>query len=315
MASVPGRSVIVALPLRQELLDQLHQFDLTVLPEGRADEVAFATRLGDADGLLVSSNVLVDRATIASAPRLRVISTMSVGVDHIDLHAAREAGVVVTIAPVLSNAVADLTIALVTMLARRLPEAMCAAVDGRWSAIPLGHDLAGRVLLIVGYGRIGQAVAARALAAHMVVHYFDARDGLPDLAGVTRVTSLSEGLTTADVVSLHVDLNASTSHLLGEREFALMKPSALLVNTARGGVVDQEALVRALSEGKIAGAGLDVLADEPPSSGDPVFSAPNVIIVPHIGSATVETRNAMAQRAVDNLVMVLNGTGHPDVIA
>jgi glyoxylate reductase len=247
------------------------------------------------------------------APDLRVISTMSVGFDHIDLVAAREREITVTITPVLSDAVADLTIALMTMLSRRLPQAMRAVTDGQWS-VPLGGDLSGKVLLLVGFGRIGRAVATRALAAGMGVRYVDARSGLPATEGVEGVDGLEEGLRSADFVSLHVDLNAGTRHLMGRDQFRAMKPTAFFVNTSRGGVVDQPALVRALTEGQIAGAGLDVLQDEPPSPDDPVLTTPNVIIVPHIGSATVETRHAMAQCAVDNLLMVLSGGGSPFVL-
>ena len=168
---------------------------------------------------------------------------MSVGVDHIDLDAARERQIAVTITPVLSDAVADLVMALMIMLARGIPDRMRAVVDGEWSDLPLGGDLAGKVLLIVGFGRIGQAVAARAAAARMHVRYVDSRSDVPSVAGVDRVGALDEGLRDADFVSLHVDLNAGTRHLMGPREFTLMKPTAFLVNTARGGVVDQGALV------------------------------------------------------------------------
>ncbi len=245
---------------------------------------------------------------------LRVISTMSVGLDHIDLDAARERQIAVTITPVLSDAVADLVMALMTMLARGIPDRMRAVVDGEWSDLPLGGDLAGKVLLVVGFGRIGQALAARAAAARMHVRYVDSRRDVPSVAGVDRVGALDEGLRDADFVSLHVDLNAGTRHLMGPREFTLMKPTAFLVNTARGGVVDQGALVTALAQGEIAGAALDVLEDEPPLPGDPVLRAPHVIIVPHIGSATTETRRAMAQCAVDNLIAGLRNEASSFVV-
>jgi glyoxylate reductase len=311
MRETERQKAVIAAPLVSSLMDQLAAYDLTVLPAGRSEEAIFRAALTEAEGLLVSSNIDVDRRVMEWAPRLRVISTMSVGVDHIDLVAARERGILVTITPVLSDAVADLVMALMTMLARRIPEAMRAVASGRWYEVPLGADLAGKVLLIVGFGRIGQAVATRALATHMRVQYIDARAGLPAVDGVVHTIGLAEGLREADFVSLHVDLNATTRNLMGANEFALMKPTAFLVNTARGGVVDQSALVRALSEGKIAGVGLDVLQDEPPLPDDPLLRAPNAIIVPHIGSATTETRNAMAQCAVDNLVMGLRNEGHP----
>jgi len=304
--------VVVALPLAPSLLDQLTDYDVAIVPPG-SDNAAMESAMAGAVGMLVSSNVSVDRQVITMAPGLRVISTMSVGFDHIDLVAAREREIAVTITPVLSDAVADLTIALMTMLVRRIPEAMGAVADGQWS-VPLGGDLSGKELLLVGFGRIGRAVATRALAAGMRVRYVDTGSELPAIDGVDGVDGLEEGLSGADFVSVHVDLNAGTRHLMGPDQFSAMKPTAFFVNTSRGGVVDQPALVRALTEGQIAGAGLDVLQDEPPSPDDPVLSAPNVIIVPHIGSATVETRNAMAECAVDNLLMVLRGEGSPFVL-
>jgi lactate dehydrogenase-like 2-hydroxyacid dehydrogenase len=311
MGPAERHKAVIAVPLVSSLLDQLAEFDLTVVPAARSERAVFQTALTEAEGLLVNSNVVVDRQVMECAPRLRVISTVSVGVDHIDLDAARERGILVTITPVLSDAVADLVMALMTMLARRIPEAMRAITSESWQAVPLGADLAGKVLLIVGFGRIGQAVASRALAARMSVHYVDARSDLPAVEGVDRIVGLAEGLREADFVSLHVDLNAASRNLMSHKEFALMKPTAFLVNTARGGVVDQSALARALTEGEIAGAGLDVLQDEPPLPDDPLLRAPNTIIVPHIGSATTETRNAMAQCAVDNLLMGLRNEGHP----
>ncbi len=305
---------VIAVPLAPSLLDQLSDFDLSVLPAGRSDD-AFETAMVDAEGLLVSSHVPVDRAVMTAAPRLRVISTMSVGVDHIDLEAARARRITVTITPVLSDTVADLVMALMTMLSRRIPERMRAVAEGEWSDRPLGGDLAGKVLLIVGLGRIGQAVAARATAAKMLVRYVDSRVDMPGAAGAERVGGLAEGLREADFVSVHVDLNAATRHLMGAEELALMKRTAFLVNASRGGVVDQTALVRALADGEIAGAGLDVLEDEPPHPDEPLLRAPNVIIVPHIGSATIETRRAMAQCAVDNLIKGLHAEESPFAVS
>ncbi len=302
---------VIALPLAQSLLDQLGELDLTVVPAGRSEEHVFAAAMADAEGVMVSSLVTVDRQVIASAPRLRVISTMSVGLDHIDLDAARQRQIVVTVTPVLSDAVADLVMALMIMLSRRIPQGMRAVANGGWSEVPLGGDLADKVLLIVGLGRIGQAVALRALTARMRVKYFDSRRDIPTIAGVERTEGLADGLREADFVSLHVDLNAETRHLISAAEFTLMKRSAFLVNTSRGGVVDQGALVRALAEGDIAGAGLDVLQDEPPQADEPLLKSPNVIIVPHIGSATTETRHAMAQCAVDNLLRGLRRERSP----
>ncbi|HXQ61226.1 MAG TPA: D-glycerate dehydrogenase [Acidimicrobiales bacterium] len=315
MADPKRTKVVVALPLERSLLDQLAEYDVTVVPAGRPEDGTLETALTEAAGLLVNSHVSVDRGVIGSAPRLRVISTMSVGVDHIDLDAARERGITVTITPVLSDAVADLAMALMIMLSRRIPEGMRAVASGRWTGVPLGGDLSGKELLLVGFGRIGQAVAQRALAAGMRVRYVDTRSGLPGCAGVDRIDGLSEGLRDADFVSLHVDLNAGTRDLMSREQFRAMKPSAFFVNTSRGGVVDQEALTWALTEGEIAGAGLDVLENEPPDPDEPLLRMTNVIVVPHIGSATTETRGAMARCAVDNLLMCLRSTGDPYVVS
>ena len=310
-AKPPHPKVVVALPLAKRLLDQLAECDVTFLPGGRAEEAAFQHAVADADGLLVSSNVMVDGDVMVSAPRLRVISTMSVGLDHIDLEVAHRREIAVTITPVLSDAVADLAMMLMTMLSRRILDGMRAVTAGRWSEVPLGGDLADKRLFIVGFGRIGQALATRARAARMRVLYLDWRRDLPVMDGVDRVSNLVAGLRDADFVSLHVDLNAETRHLIGADAFVLMKPSAFLVNTSRGAVVDQAALARALATQEIAGAALDVLEDEPPDPDDPLLGLPNVIVVPHIGSATTETRDAMAQTAVDNLLMVLREEGSP----
>ncbi len=306
--------VVVALPLAPALVAQLADYDVTELPGGRTVAGALEAALADAEGILVSSNVILDREIMASAPKLRVISTMSVGLDHIDLDAASQRGITVTFTPVLSDAVADLTIMLMTMLSRRIVEAMRAVASGRWSDVALGGDLAAKTLLLVGFGRIGQAVAQRALAAKMLVRYVDDRSDLPEVAGVSRGIGLAEELPGADFVSMHVDLNPGTRRLMGREQFASMKATSFFVNTSRGAVVDQDALVGALTDGLIAGAGLDVLEDEPPRPDDPLLAAPNVVIVPHIGSATVETRRAMAQCALDNLLAGLRGQAGPYVV-
>jgi phosphoglycerate dehydrogenase-like enzyme len=302
---------VVAIPLVQSLLEELSEFDITFLPTGRSDDSAFLAAVSESEGVLVSSGVTVDGEVIASAPHLRVISTMSVGFDHIDVRAAREREITVTITPVLSDAVADLTMMLMTMLARRIPEAMRAVASGGWAGLALGGDIAHKRLLIVGFGRIGRAVATRALAAGMEVTYYDAHNELPDFPGVTREPDLLDGLGKADFVSLHVDLNPRTRGFIGAAELEAMKPTAFLVNTARGGVVDQPGLTKALVQGRIAGAALDVLEEEPPGPDEPLLALPNVIVLPHIGSATTETRAAMARCAVENLAAVLRYESTP----
>ena len=225
--------LVVALALTPALLDRLRDYDLTMVATLDAGAGRFGAALAEAEGILVNSNVPVTADTIAGAPKLRVISTMSVGLDHIDLEAASERGVTVTNTPVLSDAVADLTMALMTMLSRRLPQAMRAVAEGHWH-VPLGGDLAGKTLLLVGFGRIGRAVSSRALAARMKVIYVDTRKETAGGDDVVQAVSLAGALPQADFVSLHVDLNPATRSLMGPPKFSLMKSTAFLVNTSAG---------------------------------------------------------------------------------
>jgi len=213
----------------------------------------------------------------------------------------------VTHTPVLSDAVADLTLALILMTARRLGEAVDIVANGGWDDALLGTDLRSKTLLIVGFGRIGREVARRALGFKMHVCAFDARAESEEIAGVERVATLTDGLARADIVSIHVDLNPTTRHLIDGAALAAMKPTAFLINTSRGGVVDQQALTSALVEHRLGGAGLDVLEREPPGAAEPLLAMRNVVVLPHIGSATVETRRAMLDCAVDNLATCLRG--------
>ena len=299
--------IVSAVALGSPHLEQFAGWDLAVVDFATVSTADLSDALRDAEGLLVNSHVSVDAATLDLAPSLRAISTVSVGFDHIDLEVAGRRSITVTTTPVLSDAVADLTLALITMVLRRLGEAASDLGRGVWSNSLLGSDVRGKQLLLVGFGRIGREVAARALAAKMRVCAFDLRADLPPMAGVEMVASFAEGLSRADVVSLHVDLNPSTRHLLDDDAFALMKPTAIVINTARGGVVDQAALTRALVDGRIGGAGLDVLEVEPPDPAEPLLHLPNVVVFPHIGSATTETRLAMLDCAVTNLVACMRG--------
>jgi glyoxylate reductase len=299
--------IVSAIPLSRDHLDQLDEWDVVVVDFGRESRSGIEAALAEAEGLLVNSHAPVDESMLATAKRLRVISTVSVGFDHVPVAAAAARNIAVTHTPVLSDAVADLTLGLMVMVARRLGEAVGDMKRGVWSDGLLGADLRGKTLFIVGLGRIGREVAGRALGFKMQICGFDARVDVPEVAEVERVATLADGLRRADVVTLHVDLNASTRHLLDDAALALMKPSAIVLNTSRGGVIDQSALTRALAEGRLAGAGLDVLETEPPDTDEPLLSMPNVVVLPHIGSATVETRNAMRDCAIDNLVACLRG--------
>ncbi len=306
-------AAVVALPVPEDAIRRIASAcDVRSLrwPPSRAELIG---ALADAEGLLLSNQTPVTADILEAAPRLRVISGFGVGYDLFDVGAATRRGIAVCNTPdVLTDAVADLTLALLLALARRLFDNAAYAREG-WPARlpppPLGWDLRGKTLGIVGMGRIGRAVAGRARAFGMRIRWFDTRADAGDPA--ERAPSLESLLAEADAVTLHVDLNPSTAGIIGERELAQMKPTAVLVNTSRGAVVDQAALVAALRAGRIAGAALDVLETEPPPPDDPVLRAPNLILLPHVGSATAETRAAMLDLAVENLLAVLAGREPP----
>src|SRR5581483_10117967 len=270
-------------------------------------------RTAPADGLICLLTDRIDAGLIAAAPRLRVVSNVAVGYDNVDVAAATGRGIPVGHTPgVLTETTADLAFALLLAAARRIVEADAFVRSGRWHTwspdLLLGRDVHGATLGIVGFGAIGQAVARRAAGFGMRVLYASRRDVPFDTA--TRVP-LEELLAASDFVSLHVPLTAETERMIGERELRMMRSTAILVNTARGGIIDQPALVRALREGWIAGAALDVAAVEPIPAGDPLLSAPNVVLTPHIGSASIATRSRMASMAVDNVLAALRGERMP----
>lgn len=275
-------------------------------PPPRADLVS---RARDAEALLCNLTDPVDGALLDACPKLRVVANYGVGVDNIDLAAAAARGVPVGNTPdVLTDATADLAFALLLAAARRLPQTAQDVREGRWGTWEpdgfLGRDVAGTTLGIVGGGRIGDAVARRAAGFGMTVLRTTSRAGTP----------LPELLERSDHVSLHVPLTPQTRHLIDAAALKRMKPTAILVNTARGPVVDTEALIAALHAGEIAGAALDVTDPEPLPPDHPLLAAPNVLVVPHIGSATQRTRARMADLAVDNVLAGLAGEPLPHPI-
>ncbi|MCH7697920.1 MAG: D-glycerate dehydrogenase [Chloroflexi bacterium] len=280
--------------------------------------------IAEADGLLGSAQLSVDADVLNAAPRLRVVSNFGVGYDNVDLAAAAQRGVIVCNTPgVLSDAVADLTMGLVLSLARRLPESERFVREGRWkpgAGMELGTDVSGKTLGIIGLGRIGVAVARRAQAFSMTVVFHDLFREPPAEVGFSKYREMEALLRESDFVSLHVNLRPETHHLLGRAQLALMKPSAFLINTSRGQIVDQSALVEALRKGEVAGAALDVFEEEPLPATDPLMAMTNVILLPHIGSASVETREAMRDLSIDNLLRALRGERpkavvNPEVLA
>ena len=276
-------------------------------------------RARESDGLLTMVTDKIDAALIASAPRLRVISNLAVGLDNIDIGAATAAGIAVGHTPgVLTDATADLAFALLMAAARRVAQGDREVRAGKWRtwgpAVMLGPDVFGATLGIIGWGKIGRAMARRGIGFNMRVRYAThsrRRRSSSEEIGSAEAVSLKRLLAVSDFVSLHVPLTPETSRLLGAKEFALMKRGAIVVNTARGGVIDQRALYRALKSGKLGGAGLDVTDPEPIASNDPLLKLPNVVITPHIGSASYSSRYKMAQIATDNILAVLNGEKPP----
>lgn len=290
-----------------ERLGEVHELEVwtETEPPSRATLVE---RAGAADALLSQLTERVDAELLDACPRLVAVANYAVGFDNVDVPAATERGVPVGNTPgVLTEATADLAWALMLAAARRLPEADRAIREGGWSWEPdflLGEELSGAVLGIVGLGRIGAAVARRAEGFGMELIHHSRGGGVP----------LAELLERADFVSLHAPLGPDTRGMIGEAELRRMKRSAILINTARGPLVDTDALIRALNGRWIAGAALDVTDPEPVPVGHPLLSCPGLVIAPHIGSATHRAREAMADLAVDNLLAALRGERMPHCV-
>lgn len=314
----PRRKVFVTREIDPAALERLRAVaSVTVWPgEMPPPRQTLRSALADADGLLSMLTDKIDAGTIAGASRLRVISNLAVGVDNIDLDAATRAGIVVGHTPgVLTEATADLAFGLLMAVARRIAEADRHVRAGRWRTwgpmTMLGRDVHSSTLGLIGFGAIGQAIARRAAGFAMRVLYLNHPGRRPPSnvarpAGAVGV-SLTRLLAQSDYVSIHVPLTSKTRHMMGPREFALMKPGAILVNTARGAVVDQAAMLAALKSGRLGGAGLDVTDPEPIAPHDPLLRLDNVVITPHIGSASVATRAQMAAIAVDNILDAFAG--------
>jgi glyoxylate reductase len=261
-------------------------------------------RAQGAEGIITLLTERVDAEFLDALPDLKVVSNYAVGSDNIDIDAADARGVAVGVTPdVLTEATADLAWALMLSAARGIVGAAADVHAGRWRTWEpqgwIGRDVHGASLLVVGAGRIGQAVARRGEGFDMDIAVADVDDDLMAM------------LPQADFVSLHVPLTASTEGLIGAEQLAAMKPTAILVNTARGPVIDRDALARALQDGEIGGAALDVTVPEPLPADDPLLRAPNLLVVPHIGSATEGARQAMTDRAVRNLLAGIAGEPVP----
>ena len=280
-----------------------------------------AELLADADAILPCHTERLDAAAIARLPvSVRIIANFSVGVDHCDLAAAKERGIVVTNTPdVLSDATAEIAVLLMLGAARRAGEGERLIRAGAWKtwspAFMVGTQLTGKRLGIVGMGRVGKTVARRAAGLGLEVHYHNRRRLAPEAeAGATYHERLEDLLAVSQVLSLHCPAGPETADLLDAERIALLPDGAIVVNTARGAIVDEDALIAALRSGKLAAAGLDVYKNEPDIH--PGFAAlDNVFLLPHVGSATKETRDAMGFRALDNLDAFFAGRVPGDRVA
>jgi len=313
--------VYITRPLPAKAVERLTaRYDVKMRPEDAPlDPAQLAESCRDIEGL-IATGVRVSEDVVAQAPRLRAVANVGVGYDNIDVAACTRRRIPVTNTPdVLTETTADLAFALLLATPRRLIECDRYVREGQWQSpkweLLWGADIHGKTLGVYGLGRIGKAVVRRARGFSMRVIYHDVVRPTPALEEelgaqfVDRETLLRE----ADFLTLHVPLTPETHHLIGARELSMLKPTAFLINAARGKCVDEAALVEALQSRRLAGAGLDVFEHEPHVH-PALLSLPNVVLAPHVGSATAQTRLAMAMLAVENLVAGLEGRRPPNVV-
>jgi gluconate 2-dehydrogenase len=314
--------VLVTREVFDEVLEYLAQsFEVTSnQSDVPFDSETLASKLSDKQGAMITLTDRIDTALLARCPNLKAVCNIAVGYNNIDLAACTKARVMATNTPgVLDDTTGDFTWALILATARRLTEAEAYLRNGQWDRWKLkqflGLDVHHATLGIFGLGRIGQVVARRATGFEMKVIYHDVRRATPEIEEVcqTRFVSKEELLSQADVVTIHVPYSPATHHLIGKRELEQMKPTSILINASRGGVVDDAALIEALRSGVIAGAGLDVFENEPKF--DPGFlPLKNVVLAPHIASSSRATRHRMAMLAAQNLVAALTGKKPPNLL-
>ncbi|ACS34369.1 glyoxylate reductase [Thermococcus gammatolerans] len=317
--------VFITRAIPENGIDMLREhFEVEVWPEEREiPREVLLEKVRDVDALVTMLSERIDGEVFDNAPRLRIVANYAVGYDNVDVEEATRRGIYVTNTPdVLTNATADFAWTLLLATARRLIEADSFTRSGEWKRkgiawhplMFLGHDVYGKTIGIIGFGRIGQAVARRAKGFGMRILYYS-RTRKPEAEEELKAEfkPLEELLKESDFVVLAVPLTKETYHMIGERELKLMKPTAILVNIARGKVVDTEALIKALKEGWIAGAGLDVFEEEPYYN-EELFSLKNVILAPHIGSATFGAREGMAELVARNLIAFKNGEVPPTLV-
>lgn len=305
--------VIITAPIHNDALNLLKEKVNFYLFEKPPSEDELIAHVKNADAILVTLNVeRITRRVIESAPRLKIIARHGVGYDNVDVEAASEKGIWVTIAPVLHETVADMAFAHMLCLARNLCKATYYIKSGMWRVrnpfLFMGMDLWGKTIGIIGLGRIGLAVARRAKGFSMKVLYYDIiRKPIYEEELRVKFKPLEELLRESDFIVISCPLTEKTRGMIGEEELRLMKSTAILVNVARGPIVNHDALVKALKNGWIAGAGLDVFDEEPLPQNDPLLNLKNVTLTPHIASNTLECRRRMALTVVEEILRVLHG--------
>ena len=301
----------------EEAIKRLEEvFEVEIFPENRAiTHEELKEKVKDIDALICLLTDNIDHEIIEAASNLKCISVYAVGYNNIDVETATKQGIVICNTPgVLTETTADLAWALIMSCARRIVEADRFVREGKFQGwepmLMLGNDIFGKTLGIIGMGRIGRAVAHRALGFDMKVIYYDPQvdpESLPSDYVSVDLTTLCQN---SDFISIHTPLTPETRHLIGEKEFNLMKPTAILINTARGPIINEQALISALKENKIASAGLDVYENEPVIP-EELIKLSNVILLPHIGSASYETRTKMALLAAENAIAVIEAKNPP----
>ncbi len=298
------------------------KFDTTVWPSQEPPSIQeIIQNAEDCEGLVTLLSDPIGEEVIDKLPKLKVIAQYAVGYDNIDVSLATKRKIAVTNTPgVLTETTADLTWALLMAASRRIVEADRYIRDKKWDVawgpeMLLGSDIYGATLGIVGMGRIGQSVARRASGFNMkIIYYSRTRNQNIENELDAKHVNLHTLLRESDIVTLHIPLNSETHHLISKAEFEMMKESSILVNTSRGKVVDETALYNALKEGHIGSAGLDVFQEEPISKNSPLLDLNNVVIVPHIGSASKNTRTTMSRMCAENLIAALDGKIPPNIV-
>ena len=310
---MPEITVIVTEPINKMGVEYLKERNVNVieLPPGSTEET-LAEYIGDADGLITRGSIKIPRELMESNPRLKVVGVHGIGCDHVDLEAAKELGKAVCNTPdALTVTVAEMAMAMTLALLRNIVAADKAVRNDQWSrkySDLIGVELAGRKVGIIGLGRIGKATAVRMKAFEADVYYWSRtrKQKEEELHGL-KWLELNDLLRTCDIISLHIPSTPETRHIIGAEQIEQMKQGAYLINTARGKVIDEEALVKALQSGKIKAAAIDVFENEPLSTDSPLCGMDNVILTPHLGASNLEGMQRMAVQVAEGVLRVIQG--------